>query len=144
MFYSRIQILWHTKCFHSGSIYRVNLQHGFFSRKKKKRLVLNTSFYHIPYFYEVSYKSVLIYTWWDQCQCQLQRPYHIIHTVSLFSVFFYEFWDIFVLFYVFKDNCDTQRFTTLCIFILSLSVSLCLSLSLQYVLLAALGDNCLT
>ena len=33
-------------------------------------------------------------------------------------------------FYEFKDNCDMQRFTTLCIFIWSLlSLSLCLSLS---------------
>lgn len=61
--------------------------------QEKKRLV-HTQAYDISYFYEISYKSVLIYTWWDQCQCQLQRPYHIIHTVSLFSVFFYVFWDI--------------------------------------------------
>jgi hypothetical protein len=47
------------KYFHSGSIYRVTLQHGVFSRKNDWS---THKLYHIPYFYEVSYKSMLSYT----------------------------------------------------------------------------------
>ena len=46
-----------------------------------------------------------------------------------------------MLFYMFKDDSDMQRFATLCSFIKSLS-SVSVAVLLQCVLLAALGDKC--